>query len=120
MESQDKIEEIAVRLKQYVNTSYELNKLEITERISVLGASLTSITLLLVIELMFALFTSISVAYYISNRLEDKVSGFAIVAGFYFLLGLIVIVVRKNTINKSLRDKIIRKITDTPNNSTIN
>lgn len=105
-----KIEEITEQLKSYVDTNYELIKLKLIERITVILADLISNFFVGLVVFLFVFFMSLWACFYISARLGDNNSGFAIVAGFYFVLGLILLIVRKKTVERPLRNKIIRKI----------
>jgi hypothetical protein len=110
MSEVEKIEKLTEGLKKYVNTNYELGKLELTERVSVIGASVIS-NLLIGTACFFCLFfLSIAGGFYISAHLNNNYAGFVIVAAFYLLLGLVLILVRKKYMNTSFRDKIIWQI----------
>jgi len=104
------IEEIADSLKVYVNTNLELIKLELTERVSVLGSSLISNLLVWLVIVLFLFFISLGLAFYLSNLLGNNYSGFIIIAGFYLLIGLILILGKKRLVEKPLRDKIIQEL----------
>lgn len=105
-----KIEEISESLKRYLNTNYELIKLKAVERFTVILADLISDFLVGLVVFLFVFFTSLWAGFYLSVRLGDNFSGFGIVAGFYLLVGLIMIILRKKVVEKPLRNKIIRKI----------
>jgi hypothetical protein len=55
------------------------------------------------------LFLGIALGLWIGNFLENMVAGFAIVAGVYALLALLVIGLRKNVIQPFIRNSIIKK-----------
>jgi len=105
-----KIEEITESLKSYIATNYELIKLKAIERFTVILADLISDFLVGLVLFLFVFFTSLWAGFYLSVRLGDNFSGFAIVAGFYLLVGLIMLIVRKKMVEKPLRNKIVRKI----------
>lgn len=105
-----KIEEITEQLKSYVATNYELIKLKAVERLTVILSDLISNFLVGLVLFLFVFFTSLWACFYLSARLGDNYSGIAIVAGFYLLVGLILLIVRKKMIEKPLRNKIIRKV----------
>lgn len=110
MQEPGKTEELTESLKRYVNTSLELIKLEVAERSSVIGSGLASKLLAGLVGIMFIFFISLWAGFYISVQLNDSYSGFIIVAGFYFLLTLILIIGRKKILEKPIRDKMIRKL----------
>ena len=105
-----KIEELTQGLKRYINTNCELIKFEATERSSVIGSGVISGLLIGLVAMLFVLFISLGAGFYLSARFENLYSGFAVVAGFYFLLGIILVIGRKKLMERPLRDKIIRKI----------
>jgi len=105
-----KIDGLTESLKQYVGTNIELIQLEIIEHFSVIGASLISIILVGIAGTLFVLFISIGAGFYLSYLLGNYYSGFAIIAGFYLLLFLIMIIGKKKLFEKPLRDKIIQKV----------
>ena len=109
----EKTEELIANLKQYVNTNYEILKLEAAERSSVLGSGLISGLLVTLVGILFIFFLSFAAAFYISIRLDNNYAGFMIIAGFYLLAGLILFIGRKKLLEKPLRNKIILKIFST-------
>ncbi len=110
MQENKKVEELTESVKNYVNTNIELLKLQLTERISVIAPGLLTSLILAMIGLIFILFLSIVAGFYFSKLLGDFTLGFGIIAGFYLLLGILFLLVKKNIIEKPLRDKIINKI----------
>lgn len=110
MPEKGKIEDLTKSLKTYIHTNIELIKLEGTERVSVIGSSLISLLIVGTSVFIFILFLSIGAGFYLSNCYDDNFTGFAIVAGFYFILSLLLIICRKKFIESPIRDKIIQKI----------
>ncbi len=105
-----KIEEIIENLKSYFATNYELIKLKAVERITVILSDLISDFLVGLVVFLFVIFISLWAGFYLSARMGDNNSGFAIVAGFYFMLGLLLLIIRKKVVERPLRNKIIRKV----------
>ena len=110
MPEQGKIEEFSNHVKQYVNTNYELVKLEATAQASQMGSGLISYFIVGFVSCLFIFFLSIGAGFYISFCMGDTYSGFGIVAGFYGLLMIILMAARKSVVVKPLRDKLIRKM----------
>lgn len=103
-------EEITESLKTYINTYYELIKLQATERASVIGSALISGFLILMSVFLIVLFISLGAGFYLSHCFNNNYIGFAIVAGFYLILSLFIIFNRKKLIDIPTRDRIIRKM----------
>jgi hypothetical protein len=105
-----KIDKLAESLKQYVNTNYELIKLEATERSSVIGSGIASSILIGIVGILFLSFASLFAGFYLSAYYGNTYIGFAIVAGAYLVIGLILLIGRKSLVEKPIRDSIIRKV----------
>lgn len=113
MIEQDKLEKLTENLNKYVKTSFELVKLEATERACVVGSKLIVSLILLVVLCLFVLFISLSASFYLSDYFNNNSIGFVIVSAFYFFIGLILVIGRKTLLERPLRNKIIRKIFST-------
>ncbi len=105
-----KTEELIESLKGYLNTNFTLIKLEATERSASIASVLIGSILIGIVGTFFILFISIGIGLYLSVQLGSTYSGFAIVAGFYFLLGLILFLGRNGIILKPIRNKLTKKI----------
>lgn len=110
MSGQQKVEELTEKLSSYANTNIELIKLEITENTSTVVSGLSAGLIIGLIGIIFLLFGSLSLGYYLSQWLGSKEIGFGIVAGCYFLLGIILILFRKSLIVRPIRNLIIQKV----------
>ena len=110
MPDNGKIEELTESLKSYLSTNLELIKYQAIERATVIIADLVSNVMVGLLLLFFVFFISLWACFYLSALLGDTYSGIAIVAGFYLLTGLILFMVRKKTVIKPLRNKIVRNI----------
>jgi uncharacterized RDD family membrane protein YckC len=105
-----RLEEISDQFKQYLILNYEIVKLHATERASVIGSSLMSSFIVGLTVFLFVFTLSIGVGFYLSALLNNMYSGFLIIAGFYFLLAIILFIGRKRMIEKPIQDKIIQKL----------
>lgn len=104
-----KLDGLVNTLTGYVETRIELLKYEIKEDMAKAIARLSLVLLTAMFFTFFMLFISVSVAIKIGETL-GTFAGFGIVAGFYLLLMLIIILFR-NSISKSLEEKIKEHIT---------
>lgn len=110
MSETGKIEELTKSLKVYVQTNIELVKLEAAERTSVFGSSLISILIVGFSMFLFVLFVSISAGFCLADYFNSNYIGFVLVTGFYFVLTIILIIVRKKLIERPIRNRIIKRI----------
>lgn len=110
MIEQDKLEALTENLNNYVKTNLELIKLEATERTCFIGSKLIVNLFLALVGVFLVLFISLGAGFYISNYFGNNYSGFIIVAGFYFIIGLILVLGKKTLMEQPLRNRIIRKV----------
>ena len=106
----DKFEELTLNVNKYVKTNIELIKLEATERTSVIGSKLISYALILLAGLLLILFISLGAALYISSCFGNNYCGFIIVGGFYLIVGICLMIFKRNMLEKPLRNNIISGI----------
>ena len=109
MQLNEKVEDLTDSLKEYVDTNYELIKLEVIEYSSVVSSGIISTLIVGGMLVFFSFFISLYVAYYLSDLLEGRFMGFAIVGVFYMLLAIVTYVFRKKLIQIPVCNSIIRK-----------
>ncbi len=110
MIDQSKLEELTLNVNNYVKTNIELIKLEVTEQTTNVASNLIANLLILLVGSLLLLFISLGAGFYLSNYFADNYSGFIVVAGFYFLIGLFLIIFKRNLIEKPFRNRIIYSI----------
>ncbi|HCS19982.1 MAG TPA: hypothetical protein DIW47_05370 [Bacteroidetes bacterium] len=110
MEEPGKLDVLDDRFKAYLSTSIQLVKLEAIERSSVLVASLFSRLIILVPALIALIFLSIGASFFLAQYVGRYDLGFGIVAGFYVLVTLFLILGRRNITEKPLRNAILNKM----------
>jgi hypothetical protein len=108
MIDKDKWESLTDNLKSYVNTQIELLKLQLTEKVSAAGSTIFSSVLLVLTAISCIFFLSCWAALYLSARIGDTYSGFAIVGGFYLLVSLILVMSRKQLLVTPIRNQLIK------------
>lgn len=106
----EKIEELIESLKRYAVTTFEVIKLEAANRSSVILSNLISKVIIGLIVLLFAFFLSLGICFYLSELFGNSYLGFGMVAGFYLLLGIALIVGRKKLLVNPMREKIIQEL----------
>jgi hypothetical protein len=108
MAEQDKVEELTENLNKYVKTNLDLIKCQATERSCDIGSKLIVNLILLLVTVLLVLFSSLGISFYLSEYYGNSSIGFIIVAGFYLIIGLILLMGKKSLIERPLRDKMIR------------
>ncbi len=110
MNDQDQLELLTDNLNSYVKTNYELIKLEAAEKTCNLGSKLIVNLFLLLVVVFLLLFLSLWAGFYLSIFFDDNYTGFIIIAGFYFVLGCILMISRTRFIEKPIREKMVRHL----------
>ena len=109
-EIKDTAKDLAEHVQDYADTFYKVAVLNITQKATdIASATITAITLLTLG--MFALFFGgFALAWWLGDVINTRAGGFAIVAGLFLLLTLIIIMMRKNIVFPYFRNSIIRKL----------
>ena len=94
----------------YIDTQVKLLKLQAAEKISGLLSSLVAYLVLFFFLTFFLLFASIAGAYVLSDIIGKPYTGFLIVAGFYFLVGIAIYRWRDRLLKRPLLDAIVRQL----------
>jgi hypothetical protein len=82
------INDFADQFKQYLKTTTEIAKLEVLKRTVQMSAHLIWQLLLWGFVFLFTLLSSMALAFYIAEIIDDKAMGFALVASVTGLLAL--------------------------------
>ena len=109
MQLDEKLEALTDSLKEYVDTNYELVKLEVINYSADIISWLISVLIVGVMLFLFLFFGSLYLANYLSDLLEINYVGFAIVGGFYLLLALIFHFNKKRLIENRVCNNFIKR-----------
>ena len=101
-----KLDGLIESLTGYIESRIELTKLEIKEDIAMGLAKVLLAILLGVVFTLFIILISIAVAHLIAKSL-GAFGGFAIVAGFYLIVGMLLLAFR-NAISEKLQDYLMK------------
>ena len=102
-------QEIAGRIKEYLQVRKELAILTAVEKGSQLFANLLTDGLVLLFAVLTFLFGSLALGFYLSEVLGNTYAGFLIITGFYFLAALVVYVIKDKYMEKRIVNKMIAK-----------
>lgn len=95
-------------LKDYIEKRLQLIKLELIGVFANIGSSLVSSFLILVFVLFILLMLSLSLAFWVSELLNNLALGFAIVGGFYIFIFVLYMFIWKEKINTRVKDTIVK------------
>jgi len=110
MEEQTKIEETVDSIKDYLNTRYELMILKASDKVSHFASNIASFIPIIFLSVLSILLLSFALAFYLNKILMSEFQGFIIVGGSYLLIVFILAAVRKKSIAKPMRNKIIKEL----------
>ena len=105
----DNIEALYDKSKDYVETQMELLRLKAIDKASTLISSLASQIIFLVFMLIGLSLLNIALGFWLGDLLGKVYYGFFALAAFYFIVGLIIYAVRKNSIDNPIRNALIDK-----------
>ncbi len=104
------MEELLDKIKDYLNTRMRLSKLTLIEKGVLLFANLITDGLVIVFIILAFLFVSLALGFYISELLGNSFGGFFIVSLFYFVLAVIIYLIKDKYIEKPIVNNMIKKI----------
>ncbi|MCW3116136.1 MAG: hypothetical protein JWM28_218 [Chitinophagaceae bacterium] len=108
----ENVEHIISRLGDVTRTTVELWKLKTADKIFQIMSSIISIAAIVLIVTIAILILSIGGALWIGHYLGDTSYGFFIVGGFYVLVLIVIVLLRKQLIitpfNNFLSNKILK------------
>lgn len=110
-ESKIDLRDITDDVKEYVNLRMQLMRLNVTEKISGALANFIAAGAAIILLIIFFVFASIGLAYWVGSLLENTALGFISVAGIYLLLAIIILLIR-NSIQPKLTDIFINDFTN--------
>jgi hypothetical protein len=108
-ENEKFIESLLVKVEAYGKTNYELLKLKTVEKTADISSRFLSRTFLIISLSFFALFINIGLSFWIGELLGKVYIGFAVVAGFYGLLSILLALMHKFFIRK-FKDRFISEL----------
>ena len=115
-EEKSDVHEFISGAEQYLNTRQELTQLKITEKMVVVYSSLAATVVLIVICFVGFIFISIGAAIMIAKHFDSYATGFIMVATFYFLVALILLIMKNKWLETPMMNRMIKVIFKQRNN----
>jgi hypothetical protein len=101
---------IIQKVNEHVDTRLTYLRLNFSEKVAVVISKAGSLSIVLVLFLLFFFFLNVAAALWIGKYFGDNVIGFAAVSGFYFLISILVLIFRKSVVEKKIQDSIVKSI----------
>ena len=94
----------------YAETFYKLNLVRLSRKVSDVASGVVNSFLIFFISLCILLFISFAGAWWLGDIVQNRALGFLIIAGFYLLIILVLVLMRKKVISPFIKNTLIRKI----------
>lgn len=107
-------------VKSYINDRILLVKLQAVKSAAAAGGMATVAVVILFLSFFFLLFTGLTIGYWLSELLNSPVAAFAIVLGFYIVIIVLLITLKKKMISEWVTKKMIKSILGTKTLEDIN
>ena len=105
-----KLEEFVTHSTELGDTAYKLARINAIRKTANISANLIYSIIAATLFTFILLFGSIAAAWWLGDVLHSRPLGFVMIAGFYLLLFLIVILLKGKSILPFFRNKIVSKI----------
>lgn len=109
-EAKTKVGGLAEDVTEYIEARWKLFTITAIERVSDTTSSIAVSVILAVVGFFVLFFLSIAAAWWIGQSIENPAIGFASVAGFYVLVGVVLFALREKWIKVSIVNALIRKL----------
>jgi len=94
----------------FLETYYQYIAINVAQKSVNLASGAVNFVVVVFLCLLFVSFTGFGLAWWLGTVLDNRAGGFFLVAGFYLLVMIAMIVMRKKLIFPFLRNLITRKI----------
>lgn len=111
-EQPDFFDESGKKIKEYIDERAMLLKMQTVEKTSKLIAVLFTGLILALLAFFILFFLSIMLGYYFASLTNSLYAGFGIVAGLYLILFIVILLLRKNFIEKYIINTVIATFFD--------
>jgi hypothetical protein len=105
-----KVGDLTESITDYLETSYKLAVLNVTDKVTTVVASVMASFVVLFLGLFVILFGGIALAVWLGDLLDSDALGYLLVAALFLLIILIVVAMRKRIVFPMFRNKIINKL----------
>ncbi len=105
-----KLEEFVTHSTELGETAYKLAKINAIRKTANISATLIYSIIAATLFTFALLFTSVAAAWWLGDILHSRALGFVVIAGFYIILLLIIVLLKGKSILPFFRNKIVSKI----------
>ncbi len=109
-ERKELIEDLFEKAEEYVKTNIEIAKLKATDKVAEIVSSLIAQIAVVVLAFFFLLMINIGIAFWLGMIMGATHYGFMVVAGFYALLVLLLVLFKNSLIKAPINNSIINQM----------
>ena len=109
MQINEKIDLLTDSVKEYIETNYELVKLQVIDHTSDIISALIGMLIFGILLFIFIVFGSLYAAFYLTDLIGIDNIGFAVVGGFYLLVAILFLFNRKKLIENRVCNNFIKR-----------
>jgi hypothetical protein len=104
----------------YLKNRQELLQHTVTEKTLVLSATAISSAVVAAMALFAMVFLGVALALWLGDLMNNRSAGFAIVGGIYVLMTLLILLLKKNLIEKPVMNTMLRQFAEKQQNAVRN
>ncbi len=105
----EKTADLVDHIEDIADTFYKLQVLNVTQKVTTITSGVIAAVLICMFGFFFILFGGLALCWWLGSVLENRTLGFLIGAGFFLLIMIVLLALRKKVIFPYFRDLIIRK-----------
>src|SRR5436190_13561084 len=110
MEEGSKVESLIDNLKEYAETRFDIGVLTVQDKTATILSSIAVAFIIGLLAVFVILFASIGTAWMLGKKLQNISLGFFIVAGFYLLVSIIILLNREKWITVPIINGLLKQI----------
>ena len=104
----DTAEDILSHGADYLDTFYKVSLLKLTKKATHVASATISVIVILTLGMFVLFFAGLGLGWWLGDLVQSRTGGFLLVAGFYLLLAVIIIALRRKLVFPFIRDLIIK------------
>jgi cytochrome c biogenesis protein CcdA len=108
----EKAKDLTDNIAEYAETFYKLSVVKATQKATQIGSAVIASIATVILGLFILFFGGVALALWLGDLVNSRPLGFVIVAGFFLIVLVIIIALRKNIVFPYFRNLLIRKFYD--------
>ncbi|HUQ65933.1 MAG TPA: phage holin family protein [Flavitalea sp.] len=117
-ELKSKAGDLTDSISDYIQSYYKLTLLNAADKATTIGASTLASVTIIFLGIFVLFFGGIALAIWLGDLLDSPALGYLIVAGFFMLVIVIIVSMRKKIVFPMIRNSLINKLYE-PNDQNI-